>query len=189
MAPSGSRRFINIWSRRIHRWASIATALPLLLVVCTGILLLLKKEITWIQPPTLRGAGGEPAINLGAVLQAARTFSPAEVESWGDISRLDVRVKEGVIKVQARSGWEIQVCASTGALLGHAVRRSDLIEAIHDGSWFGDVAKMGIFLPSAVLVLTLWVTGIWLWLMPYLTRRAAVATRSIKARPVTPSVP
>ncbi|HRJ49641.1 MAG TPA: PepSY domain-containing protein [Phycisphaerales bacterium] len=166
-----------------------AADLPLLLVVCTGILLLLKKEITWIQPPTLRGAGGEPAINLGDVLEVARTVSPAEVESWGDISRLDVRVKEGVIKVQARGGWEIQVCASTGALLGHAVRRSDLIEAIHDGSWFGNVAKMGIFLPSAVLVLALWVTGVWLWLRPYLARRDAVAPRSIKAGPVTPPGP
>lgn len=70
------------------------------------------------------------------------------------------------------------MCAVTGGLLSSAVRRSDLIEALHDGSWFGSVAKLGVFLPSAVLVLVLWATGVWLWWMPYLSRAAGRVTNA-----------
>jgi hypothetical protein len=34
-----------ILNRKIHRWAAIATALPVLIVIASGILLQLKKEI------------------------------------------------------------------------------------------------------------------------------------------------
>lgn len=175
MSTPGPRRFLNVWSRRLHRWASVATAIPLLVVVCTGLLLQLKKEIAWVQPPTLRGAGGDPSIRFDQVLSAAASVPGVEVDSWQDIGRLDLRIKDGVVKVHAKSGWEIQVCSTTGSVLGYAMRRSDLIEALHDGSWFGSFAKLGIFLPSAVLVLVLWATGIWLWLMPYMARRPARA--------------
>ncbi|MCV6604273.1 MAG: PepSY domain-containing protein, partial [Porticoccaceae bacterium] len=46
----------QILYRKIHHWGSIAVALPLLVTIATGILLMLKKEITWIQPPTQKGA-------------------------------------------------------------------------------------------------------------------------------------
>jgi uncharacterized iron-regulated membrane protein len=179
--PRSLRVSLNHWSRRVHRWATVATAVPLLLVVVSGILLQLKKDLAWVQPPTQQGAPGltadEPkAASLDAVLAAARGVSEAGVRTWDDIDRLDLRVKDRVVKVQARSGWEIQVCAVTGTLLQAAVRRSDLIEALHDGSWFGSVAKLGIFLPSAVLVLVLWMTGVWLWFMPYLSRAARAET-------------
>ncbi len=164
---------LNVWSRRLHRWGSVACALPLLIVLCTGIPLLLKKNIAWIQPPTAAPAVAiaPPAISFDQALNAARSIPEAEVSGWDDVQRLDLRIKDGVLKVQARSGWEVQVCTTTGAVLHHAQRRSDLIESLHDGSFFHPAAKYFIFLPSAVLVLGLWLTGLWLWLMPYLRRR------------------
>jgi uncharacterized iron-regulated membrane protein len=51
------------------------------------------------------------------------------------------------------------------------VRRSDLIESLHDGSWFHDRAKLWIFFPVALALLGLWATGVYLWLLPALTRR------------------
>lgn len=165
------RVFMNVWSRKVHRWATVATALPLLVVVCSGILLLVKKQVEWIQPPTLAtSADGEPALCMSTVLDAVRSDTNAGVETWRDIDRLDMRIRDNVIKVHAKSGWEVQICAITGTLLGSAIRRSDLVESIHDGSWFGSVAKLGIFLPSAVLVLVLWMTGVWLWLIPHINR-------------------
>jgi hypothetical protein len=46
-----------------------------------------------------------------------------------------------------------------------------MIEAIHDGSWFHDAAKLWIFLPAAFVLLLLWLTGIYLFFLPIFTRR------------------
>lgn len=162
---------INKWSRKLHRWGAIATALPLLVVVCSGMLLLLKKEVEWIQPGTADAPAGSPILSFEQILAAASSVPAGEVAGWGDIARLDMRLRDGVVKVQCESGWEVQVCATTGDVLKHAVRRSDLIESIHDGSFFHPLAKLGVFLPSALVALSLWVTGMWLWVMPYLRRR------------------
>jgi hypothetical protein len=53
-----------------------------------------------------------------------------------------------------------------------AYRRSDLMESLHDGSWFHPLAKLWIFLPAGVIVFVLWVTGIYLFLLPIRSRRA-----------------
>ncbi|MCK6476839.1 MAG: PepSY domain-containing protein [Phycisphaerales bacterium] len=170
MSKRSLRTAANLWSRKLHRWATVATAVPLLVVIVSGILLQLKKEITWVQPPTPQGAPGDPAVCMTHLLAMARSVDHAGVDSWSDVTRVDLHVDRRVVKVMSRSGWEIQVCAVTGTLLGSAIRRSDLIEALHDGSWFGSVAKLGIFLPSAVLVLVLWLTGVWLWFLPHVNR-------------------
>jgi uncharacterized iron-regulated membrane protein len=182
-ARSPLKSKINQWSRRLHRWGSIAAALPLLVVICSGLLLLLKKNIAWIQPPTAPPAAstapGPPAITFDQILAATSSVPVVEVSGWDDVKRLDMRLKDGVVKVHCDSGWEVQVCAVTGDVLHHAVRRSDLIESIHDGSFFHPVAKLAVFLPSGLTVLGLWVTGMWLWLMPYLRRSRPVPAGQI----------
>lgn len=62
----------RVLTRKGHRWAAVAVAAPFLLVLVTGILLQLKKELAWIQPPTLRGQGEEPALSLPQLLEIAR---------------------------------------------------------------------------------------------------------------------
>jgi hypothetical protein len=47
----------------------------------------------------------------------------------------------------------------------------DLIESLHNGTFFHDKAKLWIFLPSALVLFVIWTTGIWLFLLPILTKR------------------
>ena len=47
-----------------------------------------------------------------------------------------------------------------------AYRRSDLIEQIHDGSFFSDAVKLYVFLPTGILLILMWGTGIYLFLLP-----------------------
>ena len=165
------RRSVNIWSRRVHRWGAIACMMPLIVVISTGLLLQLKKEIAWVQPAEQRGTGTVPVIGPDAVLRAVRAAPGAGVESWGDIDRLDVRPSKGLIKVQTKQGLEVQLDASNGRVLQVAPRRSDLIESLHDGSFFGQVAKLGVFLPAGLLLLVLWISGVYLWFLPKIARR------------------
>lgn len=153
-----------VW-RKLHFWGSVAVAIPVLIVVVSGILLLLRKDIDWIQPPTQKGAAAEPSITFDRVLEIAKSQPVGEINDWSDISRLDVRPGKGVIKIRSKNQWEIQIDSQSGVVLSTAYRRSDIIEAIHEGTFFHDAARLGIFLPSALMLLILWITGIYLFVI------------------------
>lgn len=148
--------------RKLHRWLSIATALQLLLLSATGMLLLLKKDIAWIQPPAGRGSGIPHQIELDSLLAAAVSHEEMDISSWQDIQRVDIRPERGIAKIIGRSRKEMQVDLATGKILTVSYRRSDAIEALHDGSYIHPLIKYIIFVPSGFLILLLWVTGIFL---------------------------
>lgn len=158
-------------ARRWHRIGAIAIAVPFLVVILSGILLQLKKEIAWVQPPTQSGSMGTPSLGFARILEIVGAVPETEVEGWEDIDRLDLRPNRGILKVQCLNGMEVQLDSSTGEVLQVARRRSDLIEGIHDGSWFHDLAKLWIFLPVGVVVLFLWLSGVYLWWLPRSLRR------------------
>lgn len=158
-------------NRVIHRWGSIAIALPALIVLASGVLLQLKKESSWIQPATQAGSNQPPQISFSRILEIARTVPEARVESWDDIDRLDVRPDKGMLKVRCKNCWEVQLDAASGDVLQVAYRRFDLIEGIHDGSIFSELVKLGIFLPTAIVLIVLWGTGVYLFLLPHLAKR------------------
>jgi uncharacterized iron-regulated membrane protein len=144
--------------------------LPLFVIIVTGLLLQVKKEFSWIQPPTQRGVGKVPTVSFEQMLAAARTASEAKIQGWADIDRVDLRPSQGVAKLHTPAGWEVQVDLQSGALLQTAARRSDFIESMHDGSFFHSGAKLWVFLPCGVLLLLLWLTGVYLWVAPRLAR-------------------
>jgi uncharacterized iron-regulated membrane protein len=159
-------------NRKVHHWISIAIVFPLLLVVITGILLLVRKDFAAIQPPTQRGSALVPTLAFERVLLAAQSAAPqAQIRGWQDIDRLDVRPDKGVIKVRARNHWEIQLDASSGEVLQVAYRRSELIESLHDGSYFHDYADYLVMLPNALVLLTLVITGIHMFFYPRVAKR------------------
>ena len=144
----------NVLNRRIHYWLTAFVAVPLLVVLATGLLLQTKKHWTWVQPEEHRGTGTTPAIDLEGILASVRQAPGVRVRGWEDINRLDVRPARGLVKVLLQSGWEVQVDLGTGRVLQTAYRRSDVIESLHDGSFFaGDVSRLGLFLPAGVALL------------------------------------
>lgn len=163
----------NVLNRKIHYWVGFGAALPLLVMIASGLLLQGKKQFTWVQPPEVRGTGTTPAIDLEAILAAVKTVPAMNVQSWDDVNRLDVRIGRGMVKVWLMNGYEVQVDLGTGQVLQTAYRRSDLIESIHDGSFFGgDWVKLGLFLPAGLALLVLWLGGAWMWWVPFAAKRA-----------------
>ncbi len=160
--------------RKIHHWTTVFLALPLLAIIISGLLLQVKKQSGWIQPPEHRGSTTEPRADLQQILASVSAIETLGVSSWQDIDRLDVRPAKGLVKVILHNGWEAQVDIGTGEVLQTAYRRSDLIESIHDGSFFGgDWVKLGLFLPTGIALLLMWLTGLWLFLLPYLPKSRA----------------
>lgn len=166
------RLFRAVWT--LHRWLGLAAGLVLLLSAGTGLLLLRKKEHAWLQPPAMRGADGPPAAlrPLAEVYAAVFALGAPELRSEADIARVDFRPQERVHKVVSRHGdVEVQVCAITLRTSGPAVRRSDWIERLHDGSWLGAVGHDALMPAVAVALAVLAVSGYAMWGWPAWQRR------------------
>lgn len=161
----------NKFNRKTHYWGSIICALPIIIIIATGLLLIFKKQSDWVQPPTIKGSSKVPTLTFPEILDIAKTVSAAEISSWKNIDRLDVRPKKGVIKIRAKNRIEVQIDHQSGEVLHVAYRRSDVIEAIHDGSFFHDKVKYLLFFPASLILLFLWITGLYLFIIPLLKKK------------------
>ena len=175
-----ARVSFNVLNRKVHYWASFIAALPLLIMIGSGLLLQSKKHWAWVQPVEHRGTGSTPSIDLEGILTSLKTVADMNVTGWDDVNRLDVRPGRGIVKAWLMNGYEVQVDLGTGRVLQTAYRRSDLIETIHDGSFFaGDWTKLGLFLPAGVTMLLLWLSGLWMWWVPFIAKRRRVSARGM----------
>ena len=162
----------NVLNRKVHYWAAAFIALPILVIIGSGLLLQVKKQLTWVQPTEQTGTGTAPVIDFEGILASVRALPEHGVSGWKDVNRLDVRPSKGIVKVWLRNGFEVQVDLGTGKVLQSKFRRSDVIETLHDGSWFGgDYTKLGLFLPSAIALFVMWLTGLWMFWLPISVKR------------------
>ena len=173
----------NVLNRRVHYWVAIVALIPLAVMISSGLVLQMKKQWAFVQPPEQRGTGTIPQIDLEALLRSAASVPDMNVSTWEDVNRIDVRPDRGVAKVWLRNGYEVQVDLASGAVLHTAYRRSDLIESIHDGSFFGgDYVKLGLFLPAGLVMMVLWVTGAWMAWIPFRNKRRVRQARQVGVR-------
>lgn len=164
---------LNKLNRLIHNWLSIFVALPLLLIIVSGLFLQLKKDFEWIQPSSVRGeSAGTPTVSHDELLAAATSIPQTAGLKWADFDRIDYKNDRGMVKFMTVDGWEVQVDTTNAAVLSVAERRSDFFEKLHDGSYFGDFAKYYVILPTGIILFILWITGLWMFVYPYIKKAA-----------------
>ena len=154
-------------------------AVPLVVVIISGILLQLKKQLPYVQPVEQSGIVHEPVVTPAGYLEAINAAKQDGDVTWKDVQRIDIRPSKGIAKVILKSDVEYQIDLGTGHILQREIRRSDFIESLHDGSFFaGDISKLGVFLPAAIGLLVLCLSGIYMFWLPIIVklrkRRAAV---------------
>ena len=159
--------------RKIHYWGSISIALPLIIMIGAGLLLMVKKEINWIQPSSQKGIDRQlvPMASVQDLFDAALTVDIANFTRWEELQRADLKPGKGIIKFVSKSNWEVQVDTHTAEVLSIARRRSDVIESIHDGSFFADWVKLWVFLPAGVGLFVLWISGLYLFTLTEYKKR------------------
>ena len=108
---------------------------------------------------------------LNSYLESAKTVAEAEIISWDNIDRIDIRPDKGIAKIRSKNNWEIQLDLETSEIYSVNYRRSDIIESIHDGSFFTDYIKFGVFFPTGILMIVLSFTGIYMFIIPILRKR------------------
>ena len=152
------------------------------LVIGAGLFLMVKKEFDWIQPPTARGVATSeiPTQTMAQLFETARSVPELELDDWRNLDRVDFKPGKGIVKFVAANQWEAQIDTTSGDVLQVAFRRSDIIESLHDGSFFADWVKLYVFFPSGVVLLLLWATGIYLFFLPHV-KNASKARKKRKA--------
>jgi len=171
--------------RKIHRISGAALFAIFLIVAISGLLLGWKKHSGGaLLPITQEGS----TTQLSAWLPLDSLKSRA-VQAAGDnlppgtslqVDRMDVRPDKGIVKVRFEGHyWGVQLDGATGELIQIAQRRSDWLEAIHDGSILekplgisGGYFKLLYTTVTGVALLLFALTGFWLWYGPKVLRRA-----------------
>ncbi len=167
----GLRKF-RVW----HRYLGVVLAALLLISAITGVLLSLKKEVAWIQPPSEKGLHQDLRKwkSLDELSQlATKALSQKYPDQKGNpINKMDVRPSKGIVKVLFKNDyWEVQIDGATGEIKSMATRQSDWIESIHDGSIISDFFKLFSMNFLGIGVVLLVCSGLWLWYGPKRFRR------------------
>ena len=158
-----------------HLWLGVIFTAALIIISATGILLNHKRGLGLMpdvpHEPTAAFAGSLPLDSLAAIGLRAVTLPNAEPGTMRDVDRMDVRPRDGYVKVRMRdaSSTEVTVDIATGRVLHVGPRGDVFLEKLHSGEIFGG---RGILLSDAaavVIVITI-ITGYWLWLMPKVRR-------------------
>lgn len=151
------------WSRKLHQFLAWLVIAPSVLIFSTGVLLLLRQNVAWIQPPALMGTqAGLPEVGIERAFEAARSVPEAGITSWQDLSSIDIKPSKGTLAFRAKNGYEVQVDGVSGVVLSAAPRRTSFLIELHQGTYFHPKAMTWWTLPVGLGLLSLSVSGLFL---------------------------
>lgn len=166
--PPRRERWLPRFAFYSHLWVGVIFTVVLLVISVTGILLNHKRGLG-LMPEVDHRPSGEFAAALSLDDLARRALREVGDSSTPDlaIDRMDVRPRDGLIKVRLRNATSTEVTLDivTGQVLAVDARGDVFLEKLHSGEIFG---SQGILLSDAgaVALTILLITGYWLWLRP-----------------------
>ena len=191
MRPSGTgslnkRPRLNSIAFHAHLWLGVLFTAVLFVISLTGIALNHKRGLGLMpdvaHAPTAPFDGALSLARLAEIGIQAAAAPGAAPGTLADVDRMDVRPRDGYVKVRLRDAatTEVTVDLADGRVLHVGSRGDSFLEKVHSGEIFG---KRWVLLSDAgavALVITL-VSGYWLWIAPRIRRvaeRAAVSEPS-----------
>lgn len=159
----------------------------MILVSSTGLLLAWKKKADWLQPPTQKGASLESAsqaASLDKIANAVFAKQIPDLKSLDDIDRFELHTGKGVFKITSKNGYhEVQVHAETAEVLSVAKRNDQMIEDIHDLSFFNESLRETLLPVVALCLIALGVSGIIMFFTPIYRRWQFNRTKGQNLKP------
>ena len=161
-------------TRSLHRWIGFTASVFLAVISVTGFFLAMKGRFAFMRPPVQETASLErieDILPVAEILRIAFDAGHPELSEVKEVDRVDYRPKDNVFKVVSKDGYrEIQVDGTQGKIVSNAFRNDQLMEDIHDMSFFAD-AVHGYLLPVvAVGLCFLSISGIFIFLTPIYRR-------------------
>lgn len=144
--------------RKLHRILSIWVALPLSIMIVTGIILQLRNSFEYLQPETLKVKNevNAPLLTLDQVL-----------DKMGDrkkeVEQIIYRPGKNNLSLRLKEELEVQMNPQTGEILKEAKRRTSFLIELHQGSFFTKYGQYGAFFPTALILFFLLISGVILY--------------------------
>lgn len=141
--------------RKQHRVVAVIICLPLIMVTVTGLMLLMRNQVEWVQPKTLtlKSQGELPLLTLEAIALKAGT----------GVEQIIYRPGKQNVSIRMTDGREIQMHPQTGEIVKVAPRRSGFLIELHQGSWLGTFGQNVVHVLVGLGLLFLIVSGILIW--------------------------
>lgn len=137
--------------RRWHRIVSVVIALPLAVVVLTGVLLQWRGKVEALQPSTVpQTKSGAPLLSLEAIIERA----------GGTVDQVIYRPSKHALAIRLTNGEEVQLHPETGAEIKRGPRRTATLIDWHQGSMLGAWSQYGLYVLTAWGLLFLLLSGL-----------------------------
>ena len=160
--------------RVLHRICGLIGAVFLIVISITGFLLALKGQVSAIKVPTQKGtkvATSQDIIHPAKVLEVVFGLGIAELAEASHIDRLELHLSKNVYKVTSKEGYhEVQVDVASGKVLSIGTRNDQLLEDIHDLSYFNPAFRIWLLPVVATLLFALGTTGLTIYFTPIVRR-------------------
>lgn len=146
--------------RKLHRVIGLLITIPMLITICTGLLLIMRSYIPWVQPKTIKQEIPKTWLSLESTTKLLIANPKTLVKEWSDIKYFKITPSKGVIQVRTKQGLQIQLNGETGKVLEIAPRRTTFLVKLHEGSYWSPQVRDFIVMPSAVGLLLLVLSGL-----------------------------
>jgi uncharacterized iron-regulated membrane protein len=140
--------------RALHRKLSLDTFIPLGIILLSGIVLQLRNQFEWIQPSLIETKADKSPLIAPQTLIQKLNLNEKEIE------QIIYKPSKNNASVRLKSGEEIHMNAQTGEVLKRAIRRTNLLIDIHQGSILGPFGQYGIYLLTGLGMIILYMTGL-----------------------------
>jgi uncharacterized iron-regulated membrane protein len=141
--------------RKYHRIISIFIALPFSIILLTGLVLLLRNQFEFIQPEAIKMEKNSSLNYLTYEQIIEKTGAPQE-----QIDQIILRPKKFHLAIRLKNGEELQMHPQTGEILKKAMRRTNFLIDLHQGSLAGDFGQYFIAFPTALGLVFLLISGL-----------------------------
>lgn len=154
--------------KKIHVFFALTFIAPMVVIFSSGFALLIKSFFPGIQPVVVETTNipGKPLLSL------------EDLKKDPQVEQIIYRPDKNNISIRYKDDIEKQIHAQTGEVLSYAKRHTNWIIRIHQGTYFADWVKQFIFIPTAVALQVLWITGLVLYFKTKKWRR------SVKHEPI-----
>ncbi|KAF3984814.1 MAG: hypothetical protein HFP81_00250 [Methylococcales symbiont of Hymedesmia sp. n. MRB-2018] len=152
---------LSVFSHKLHRVSAYVIAIPFLVILITGILLLLRKDLPFMR------SGGEPNIKVEQIQKMEYVFNVIDDRfnvRFDDIKAVHLYINRGIYRVDDKQGKTYNLKADDLTTISTYVKKdtiSNFIFRLHEGTIFGDFTLYFIYLPSSIFMMLLLFSGIY----------------------------
>jgi hypothetical protein len=167
--------FFARWSRTIHRWIGLYFAVIVLLYFSEFFILpaVYSDGLPTVDgTPPIHEAVGHNRLSLEQASQALIQQNPPGVDSMDEIEAISYLPKEGLYRFENRDRYfEWYIDAQTGELLKYGFKTDVFLEDKGILGWLSPTLHTVIEFPMLLLLVSLAISGVYLFAMPFLMRR------------------